>query len=66
MSFDLTTARLNEGLSIRGLARELDIPEQSIRRLESGFGINPATAKKIADKFGVAVTDLPVFAERAA
>jgi len=63
---DLATERLNRGMSIRGLARELEIPEQSIRRLEAGMGVQPATAKKVADFYGVRVTDLPVFAERAA
>jgi predicted transcriptional regulator len=59
MSFDLTTARLNMGLSIRGLAKQVDVPEQSIRRYESGGGgLHPATAKRIADHFGVQVTDL--------
>ena len=59
MSFDLTEARLNAGLSIRGLADELDVGQHSIRALERGDGrVHPATAKKIADRFGVQVTDL--------
>jgi ribosome-binding protein aMBF1 (putative translation factor) len=59
MTFDLKTARLNAGLSIRGLAREIDVPEQSIRRFEAGdSGLHPANAKRIADRFGVQVTDL--------
>jgi ribosome-binding protein aMBF1 (putative translation factor) len=59
MTFDLKTARLNAGLSIRGLAREIDVPEQSIRRFEAGDGgLHPANAKRIADRFGVQVTDL--------
>lgn len=58
MSFDLTTVRLNAGYSIKSLARELDIHEHAIRRLEAGEGVHPATAKKIADRFGVQVTDL--------
>jgi ribosome-binding protein aMBF1 (putative translation factor) len=64
--FNLTTARLNAGYSIRGLARELKVPEASIRRLESGEGVAPSTAKKIADYFGVKVMDLPSFREQAA
>lgn len=66
MSFDLTSARLNAGKSIRGLAREIDVPEPSIRRLENGEGVYPATAKKVADYFGVKVTDLPAFKDKAA
>lgn len=58
MSFDLTSARLNAGYSIKALARELDVHEHAIRRLETGEGVHPATAKKVADKFGVQVTDL--------
>lgn len=66
MSFDLTAARLNAGLSIRDLASELDVNQHSIRRLESGEGsVHPATAKKIADRFGVKVTDLMPLAEAA-
>lgn len=56
--FDLRTARLNAGYSIRGMARELDVPEGSIRRLERGGGMTPENAKKIADLLGVKVTDL--------
>jgi predicted transcriptional regulator len=56
--FDLTTARLNSGHSIRGLATHLGIGEQAIRRLEAGEPVHPATAKKVADFFGVRVTDL--------
>jgi hypothetical protein len=35
------------------------VPEQSIRRFEAGGGgLHPANAKRIADRFGVQVTDL--------
>ena len=57
-TFNLTEARLNAGYSIRGLARELDVHEHAIRRLEAGEGAHPASAKKVADHFGVQVTDL--------
>jgi DNA-binding XRE family transcriptional regulator len=49
---------LNRGMSRRAFAREIDVPEQSIRRLEDGKGVNPATAKKVADFIGCKVTDL--------
>lgn len=54
----LTEKRLNAGFSRRGLARHLDIPEQSLRRLESGQHISPSYAKRVADFFDVTVLDL--------
>lgn len=57
---ELKTARLNAGFSIKSLARELEIHEHAIRKLEDERGgVHPSTAKKIADFFGVKVTDLP-------
>lgn len=56
--FDLTAARLNAGFTIRGLARHVGINEQTLRRLEGGEGAHPASAKRVADFFGVLVTDL--------
>jgi transcriptional regulator with XRE-family HTH domain len=58
VSFNLTVARLNKGLSIRGLADKVGVAEQTVRRLESGESIHPANAKKIADEFEVQVSDL--------
>jgi plasmid maintenance system antidote protein VapI len=58
MNFNLTAERLNRGQSIKGLARTLDVHEHSIRALETGKTVHPATAKKVADFFGVKVTDL--------
>lgn len=58
VAFDLTKARINAGHSVRSLARELDITPNTLSRLESGLSVHPATAKKIADYFGVQVTDL--------
>lgn len=58
MSFDLKTARLNAGFSIKGLARELDVNEHSIRSLEKGGNVRPDTAKKVADFFDVTVVEL--------
>jgi ribosome-binding protein aMBF1 (putative translation factor) len=59
--FDLEVAMLNAGLSIRGLAAEIKVPEQSIRRVRDGEPVHPANAKKIADRFGVEVIDLKPF-----
>lgn len=64
---DMKVERMNRGLSRRALAREIEVPEQSIRRLEAGHGISLAYAKKIADFYGVLVTDiLPTDAQAAA
>lgn len=64
--FDLHVARINAGYSIKGLARELGIHEHAIRQLERGGRVRPATAKVVADRFGVLVTDLmPIAAEAA-
>lgn len=56
--FDLTSARINAGYSIRGLARHLKVTEQTIRRLEQGLDVRPENAKPVADFFDVKVTDL--------
>jgi transcriptional regulator with XRE-family HTH domain len=57
-AINLAEQRLNAGYSIKALARELGVHEHAIRKLEAGGTIHPANAKKIADKFGVKVTDL--------
>jgi transcriptional regulator with XRE-family HTH domain len=56
--FDLTTARLNAGLSQRELASQCDVGLATVQRLEDGFTAHPRNAKKVADFFEVAVTDL--------
>lgn len=56
---EVRRARINKGRSIRGLARDLEIPEQSIRRIEGGDGIRLERARKLADWLGVEVVDLP-------
>jgi transcriptional regulator with XRE-family HTH domain len=55
---EIKAERLNRGYSLRDLAQEIHVPEKSIRRLENGLGVNPSNAKKIADFYGVKVTDL--------
>lgn len=55
---ELQRARINEGFSVRAFAREIGVPEQTIRRLESGQSISLGYAKRIADHFGVTVLDL--------
>lgn len=58
---------LNQGLSRRAYADKVGVPEQTLRRLESGLGVHPANAKLIADDMGIKVTDLmPLDREAAA
>ena len=56
--FDLCSARLNAGLSARGLAAKTGVTPKTIALLERGERTHPATAKKVADYFQVKVTDL--------
>lgn len=65
-AFDLRAARVNAGLSIRGLAQVAQVHEHAVRRLERGERVRPASAKPIADFFEIRVTDLmPVEREAA-
>ena len=54
----MAAKRLNKGYSIRGLARKLEVHEQSVRRFEQRIPIRPETAKTLADFYGVRVTDI--------
>lgn len=64
--FVLEHARLNRGLSRRQVADEIGISQMTYRRVEEGLPVHPASAKKIADYFGVQVTDLMPATEVAA
>lgn len=64
--FNLTVARIEAGYSKRSLADELGISRGTLATLESGGTVHPANAKKVADKFGVLVTDLMPVAKEAA
>jgi plasmid maintenance system antidote protein VapI len=64
--YDIKAGYLNAGYSRRAFAEHVDVPEQSLRRLEGGNGISPAYAKRIADFFGVQVTDLMPIERQAA
>lgn len=55
---ELRRERLNRGFSRRALAREIEVPEQTLRRLEEGLGVTPMYAKRVADFYGVKVTDI--------
>lgn len=59
---DLRAKYLREGKSRNGLALEIQVPEQSLRRYERGEGVHPRNAVPIAKYLGVDVTDLPQFA----
>ena len=63
---ELRAARLNAGLSLRQAVKVIGVPEQSIRRLEQDLGVTPGNAKRIADYFGIQVTDLAAFEAEAA
>jgi transcriptional regulator with XRE-family HTH domain len=56
--FDLRTARLNAGHTVRSLAAELKIDQRTLARLEAGGVVHPANALRVADYFDVQVTDL--------
>lgn len=55
---NLRAERLNRGLSVAALAREIRVPDHVIRHAEKGGTPQPANALRIADYFGVMVTDL--------
>lgn len=57
-TIDLRAERLNRGLSLRQAAEAMDVPEQSIRRVESDLGVTPRNAFKIASFYGYRVTDV--------
>jgi transcriptional regulator with XRE-family HTH domain len=56
--FSLQAARVNRGHTVRSLASELEIDARTLARLEAGEPIHPAKALKVAEYFGVQVTDL--------
>jgi transcriptional regulator with XRE-family HTH domain len=55
---NLRAERLNRGLTIRALAERLDVSAGTIRAAERGESVHPANAKRIADYYGVKVTDI--------
>lgn len=54
----LRGAYMNEGHTRRTFAAAIGVPEQCITRLERGHFVHPKKAKKVADHFGLRVTDL--------
>jgi DNA-binding XRE family transcriptional regulator len=57
--FSPSAARVNAGHTVRSLANVLGIDWRTYARLEEGKAIHPAKALKVADFFGVRVTDIP-------
>lgn len=55
---EMRANRLNRGFSIRGLARELEMPEQTVRAAERGEPPSVPNAHKLAEFHGVKVTDI--------
>lgn len=58
MTVDLRKERLDRGFSIRGLSKEIGVPQHTISRAEAGLPITPGNAFKIATFFGYKVTDI--------
>jgi transcriptional regulator with XRE-family HTH domain len=55
---NLRAARLNKGLSSRAAAEEMGVTQSILLRAESGEGVRPVHAKRIADYYGCQVTDI--------
>lgn len=55
---NLRAERLNRGLSTRAAAEEIGVSQAIILRAEEGLGVRPSHAKRIADFYGVLVTDI--------
>lgn len=62
--FDLRAARIERGQSLRDLSRRIDVPEQSLRRLEQGRGVRLYNALKVARAFGIKVSDVLAMSDR--
>lgn len=55
---NLVRERINRGLSVAAAAEEIGVARGTLKALEAGQRVSPRTAKKVADFFGVQVTDL--------
>lgn len=58
MNAQLKAMRLNRGLSTRDAARKIGVSQAILLRAESGLGVRPQSAKRIADFYDCLVTDL--------
>lgn len=55
---NLKAERLNRGLSVNDAAAAIDVPSHVLRYAELGNQPRPENAKRIADFYGVRVTDI--------
>lgn len=55
---NLLAERLNRGFSSREAAEQIGVTQAILLRAEGGEGVRPRHAKKIADFYGVKVTDI--------
>lgn len=58
MTIDLVTARVNRGLTLNQAAKEIGVARATLQRVERGVAVHPASAKKVADYYGVKAADL--------
>jgi transcriptional regulator with XRE-family HTH domain len=58
ISVNIQSFRKKLGWSRRELARQLNTSPPVIIRWEEGYGINSTSLKKLADLFGITITDL--------
>ncbi len=58
MSINLVAERLNRGQSTRAAAEAIGVSRGTLERAERGERPQPELAKKIADHYGVKVTDI--------
>lgn len=61
---EMILKRMNAGHSLRSLAAEIKVGYPVIARLEAGKSISMSNAKKLADFYGCAVSDLPFMQDR--
>ncbi|MBN8867527.1 MAG: helix-turn-helix transcriptional regulator [Solirubrobacterales bacterium] len=63
---DLRKERMDRGLSLDQLSEKIDVPRNTIARVERGTEPVPQTKLKIADFYGHKVTDIWPVDEKAA
>ena len=66
MNFDLRTERMNRGLSLDALSKQIDVPRNTISRVENGATPVPETRLKLAEFYGKKVTEIWPVDEKAA
>lgn len=55
---NVAAERMNRGLSVAQAAAAMGVARGTLKRLEDGEPVHPASAKKVADFYGVQVTDI--------